>query len=321
MRVLIEQTGAPNVMSLRHFELGPLAEGEALVRHTVIGVNFIDTYHRSGLYPLPTLPHGIGVEAAGVVEEVRGASPVQPGQRVVYAGGTPGAYASHRVVPSDRLIPLDDAVPDEVAAAVALKGMTAEYLIRRTYPVREDEFVLFHGAAGGVGLIACQWLAHIGARVIGTVGTADKARLAREHGCEFPLLRSEDFVSAIRDITDGAGVSVVYDGVGKTTFEPSLRCLKRRGLYVGLGNASGKPEPLDITRLSSLGSLYLTRPTLADYTADRSELLESARAVFEHVERGVVQPFIGQRFALEDVVSVHRALEGRKTAGATLMLP
>jgi len=295
--------------------------GEALLEQRAIGVNYIDTYHRSGLYP-PPLPSGIGVEAAGTVLRVgAGVSEVKPGQRVAYALGPPGAYAERRVVAAAHLVPLPDEVDDETAAAVLLKGMTVEALIRRAYPVQAGQTVLLHAAAGGVGLIACQWLARLGARVIATVGSDEKAALARHHGAnEVIVYTREDFPARVRELTSGAGVPVVFDSVGKSTFQGSLSCLSRRGTLVCFGNASGKPDPFEVLQLAR-GSLFLTRPVLGDYVATREELLASAQAVFKMVGDGSVRVQIGQRFRLEEAVRAHEALEARSTTGASLLLP
>jgi len=313
------RTGGPEVLSLEEIALPEPKVGEALVRQQAIGVNFIDTYQRSGLYPVP-LPSGLGSEAAGVVEKVgEGVTQVRVGQRVGYAGGAPGAYAEARLYPADRLIPLPDAISDDIAAAALLKGMTAEFLIRRAYPVKAGQTVLFHAAAGGVGLIACQWLNAIGARVIGTVGSDEKAELARRHGCHETIVYTrENFTKRVRELTNGQGVPVVYDSVGKTTFQGSLECLAPRGMLVSFGNASGKPDPLDILQLSQRGSLYLTRPTLMSYVATREELLESAHALFAAIEQGLKLE-IAQRFPLARAADAHRALEGRSTVGSTLL--
>src|SRR5690349_19923373 len=257
--IRITETGGPEVMRWEDVAVGEPGEGQARIRHTAVGVNFIDTYHRSGLYPIP-LPSGLGSEAAGVVEAVGpGVTVIRPGDRVAYAGGPPGSYAEARVMAADRLVPIPDGVTDPTAAAVMLKGMTAQYLIRRTYPVKAGETVLFHAAAGGVGLIACQWLKALGATVIGTVGSNEKAAIARAHGCDFVIVSTrEDIPKRVREITGGAGVPVVYDSVGKDTFVASLDCLRPLGLMVSFGNASGKVAPLDIGILSQKGSLYLT---------------------------------------------------------------
>jgi NADPH2:quinone reductase len=318
--VLIRRTGGPEVLELGALDLPPPGPTEARVRHTAIGVNFIDTYHRSGLYPLP-LPAVLGVEAAGIVEARGDRASVEVGARVAYAAAGPGAYAEARLVAADRLVPLPDGVTDELAAAMLLKGMTAEYLIRRTYAVSSGNTVLLHAAAGGVGLIAGQWLAALGARVIGVVGTHEKAELARANGCAHVLLSGQDDIAArVRDLTDGRGVPVVYDSVGKATLAASLDALAPRGMLVSYGNASGKPDPVDPLVLSQKGSLYLTRPKLADYVETREELLASAAALFDVVRAGKVEVHIGQRFSLADAASAHRALESRATVGSTLLL-
>src|SRR5947209_5482356 len=320
--IRIDETGGPEVLRWEDVEVGEPGEGQARIRHTAVGVNFIDTYHRSGLYPLP-LPTGLGSEAAGVVEAVGpGVSVVKPGDRVAYAGGGPGSYAEARVMPAAALVPIPDGVSDQVAAAVMLKGMTAQYLIRRTYPVKAGETVLFHAAAGGVGLIACQWLKALGATVIGTVGSEEKAEVARARGCDHVIVSTrEDVAKRVREITGGAGVPVVYDSVGKVTFTSSLDCLKPLGLMVSFGNASGKVAPFDIGILSQKGSLYLTRPTLATYTASRSDLEATARDVFEVIREGQVRVEVRHTYPLAEASRVHRDLEGRRTVGSTVMVP
>jgi NADPH:quinone reductase len=320
--VILRAPGGPEVLELSSIRVPAPGPGEVQIRHTAIGLNYLDTYHRSGLYPLP-LPSGLGVEAAGVVEAVgANVSGVELGQRVAYATAGPGAYATRRVVRADRVVPIPIGVSDEAAAAVLLKGMTVEYLVRRTYAVRAGETVLWHAAAGGVGLLACQWLRHLGVRVIGTVGSPRKAELAQRHGCAVPILYNEvgDLSERVRALTSGAGVAVVYDSVGRATFQSSLRSLAARGLLVSFGNASGKPDPVDILTLAAHGSLFLTRPTLAHYTRDRAELTSSANAVFELVSAGVLQPLIGQRFALRELRRAHEALEARQTMGSTVIL-
>ena len=321
--IRIHRTGGPEVLQLENVDPGKPGPGQALVRHKAIGINFIDTYHRSGLYPLPSLPHGIGGEGAGVVEAVgAGVTVVKPGDRVAYAGVAPGSYAEARLVPVDRLVPLPDGVDERSAAAMMLKGMTAEYLIRRTFKVEAGMTVLFHAAAGGVGSIACQWLKHLGATVIGTVGSDAKAALARAHGCDHPIVYTrENVVEKVRALTGGRGVPVVFDGVGRTTFEMSLDCLARRGTMVGFGNASGAAAPLDPLVLSRKGSLYLTRPTLNDYTVTREELLGSASALFDVVRKGAVTIEIGRTWPLAEAAAAHRALESRETTGSLLLLP
>jgi NADPH2:quinone reductase len=320
--IRITQTGGPEVMSWEEVAVGEPGEGQARVRHTAVGVNYIDTYHRSGLYPLP-LPTGLGLEAAGVVEAVGpGVTVVKPGDRVAYAGGGPGSYAEVRVLPAGVLVPIPEGVTDQTAAAIMLKGMTSQYLIRRTYPVKPGETVLFHAAAGGVGLIACQWLKALGATVIGTVGSDEKAGIARAHGCDHVIVSTrEDIAERVRAITDGAGVPVVYDSVGKDTFEASLDCLKPLGLMVSFGNASGKVAPFDIGILSQKGSLYLTRPTLATYTATRADLEATARELFAVIAEGKVKVEIRHSYPLAQAVQVHRDLEGRRTVGSIVMIP
>lgn len=318
--IVFRKTGGPEVLELEDVALPELKPGEALVRQRAIGVNFIDTYHRSGLYPLP-LPSGLGSEAAGVVEQVGpGVTCVRVGERVAYAGaGAPAAYAEARIAPADRLVPLPDDISDEVAAAALLKGMTAEFLIHRTFPVSSGQTVLFHAAAGGVGLIACQWLNKLGARVIGTVGTEAKRALALAHGChEVLVLEREDFPARVRELSHGLGVPVVFDSIGKTTFMGSLSCLEPRGMLVSFGNASGKPEPFDLALLAQKGSLYVTRPTLFTYIATREALLTSASALFQAIRDGL-KIEIGQRFPLAQAADAHRALESRRTIGSTLL--
>ena len=321
--IRIHATGGPEVLRWEAVELGEPSAGQARVRHTAIGINYIDTYHRSGLYPLPALPAVIGQEAAGVVEAVGpGVHEVSPGDRVAYAGGSPGAYAEARLVAADRLVPLPPDVSDDVAAAVMLKGMTVEYLIRRCFPVERGQTVLWHAAAGGVGILACQWLAHLGVTVIGTVGSREKAELVEKKGSEHAIVYTqESFPDRVREITGGRGVPVVYDSVGKSTFMGSLDCLEPRGMLVGFGNASGKPEPFDLGLLAQKGSLYVTRPTLFTYTASREDLLASAEALFSVIRSGAVHPELGQRWPLSQAADAHRALESRKTIGSSLLIP
>src|SRR6516162_8346529 len=320
--IRITETGGPDVMRWQDVGVDEPGAGEAHIRHTAVGVNYIDTYHRSGLYPLP-LPTGLGSEAAGVVEAVGpGVTVVKPGDRVAYAGGGPGSYAEARVLPASVLVPIPDGVKDETAAAVMLKGMTAQYLIRRTYPVKSGDAVLFHAAAGGVGLIACQWLKALGATVIGTVGSDEKAAIARAHGCGHVIVSTrEDVAKRVREITGGAGAPVVYDSVGKDTFLSSLDCLRPLGLMVSFGNASGKVAPFDIGILLQKGSLYLTRPTLATYTAARADLEATAREVFEVIREGKVKVEIRHTYPLAEAARVHRDLEGRRTVGSIVMIP
>ena len=321
--VRIHATGGPEVLAVDEVPTPEPGEGEVRVRHAFIGVNFIDTYHRSGLYPLPSLPHGLGSEAAGTVEAVGpGVEGFAEGDRVAYFAGPPGSYAEAKVVPAARLVKVPEGVGLDQAATLMVKGMTVEYLIHRTFPVEAGTTVLFHAAAGGVGLLACQWLAHLGVRTLGTVSTEAKAELARANGCdEIIYYTRENVPDRVRELTDGAMVPVVFDSVGKATFLDSLACLQPRGTMVGFGNASGAPDPFDVLELSRRGSLYLTRPTLFDYTASRDDLELSAGRVFSAVQDGVLRPHIGARFALEEVRACHEALESRKTVGATLLVP
>jgi NADPH2:quinone reductase len=320
--VRLYETGGPDVLRWEEVEVGDPGPGQARVRHTAVGVNFIDTYHRSGLYPLP-LPGGLGSEGAGVVEAVGpGVTAVRPGDRVAYAGGPSGSYSEVRVMPADRLVTVPDGITDRQAAAMMLKGMTVQYLIRRTYKVKPGETVLFHAAAGGVGLIACQWLKALGATVIGTVGSDEKAELARAHGCDHVIVYTrEDFPKRVRELTGGAGVPVVYDSVGKSTFPGSLDCLRPLGLLVSFGNASGPVPPFELSLLTQKGSLYATRPTLATYTATRADLEATAQELFDVVLAGTVKVAVNHTYPLKDAVQVHRDLEGRKTTGSVVMLP
>jgi NADPH2:quinone reductase len=320
--IRIQQPGGPEVLQIEDVEVGAPGAGEARIRQTAIGINYIDTYHRTGIYPLP-MPTGIGLEGAGVVEAVGpGVRDVKAGDRVAYAGGPVGAYASERVMPADRLVKVPDGISDQQAAGMMLKGMTAEYLIRRTFPVKAGDTVLWHAAAGGVGLIACQWLAALGAHVIGTVGSDDKAALAKAHGCEFQVVYSrEDFVARVKEITGGMGVPVVYDSVGKDTFARSLDCLRPRGTMVLFGAASGPVPPFDSQTLAQKGSLFLTRPTLFTYTASREDLVLSATSLFDAVLSGQVKIEVSRTYPLADAQQAHRDLESRRTTGSLLLVP
>jgi NADPH:quinone reductase len=320
--IRLSKTGGPEVLQWEDVTVGEPGQGQARVRHTAIGVNFVDTYHRSGLYPL-TLPGGLGSEGAGIVEAVGpGVTHVKAGDRVAYAGGPPGSYAEVRLMSADRLLKVPEGLSDQQAAAVMLKGMTTQYLIRRTYKVQPGDTVLFHAAAGGVGLIACQWLKALGATVIGTVGSEQKAKLAKDHGCAHTILyNQEDFAKRVRELTDGKGVPVVYDSVGKSTFQGSLDSLRPFGLLVSFGNASGPVPPFDLGVLAPKGSLYVTRPTLNTYTATRADLEATARDLFEVVLSGKVKIEINHTYALKDAAQVHRDLESRKTTGSIVMLP
>jgi NADPH2:quinone reductase len=318
--IRFEKTGGPEVLAWQEVEVARPGEGQVRLRHTAVGVNYIDTYQRSGLYSLP-LPSGLGSEAAGVVEEVgSGVAGLRPGDRVAYAGGPIGAYAEMRVMPADRLVPVPAGVTDQQAAAMMLKGMTAWYLLRRTHPVKRGETILVHAAAGGVGLIACQWARHLGATVIGTVGDDEKAALARRHGCDYPIVyRRDDFVARVNELTQGRKLPVVYDSVGKDTFYKSLDCLAPLGLMVSFGQSSGAIGPVDISILAAKGSLFLTRPTLFTYTATREDLLTAARELFEVVESDAVKIAINQTYPLRDAAQAHRDLENRKTTGQTVL--
>jgi NADPH:quinone reductase len=320
--IRMHATGGPEVLRWEDVPTGDPGPGQARVRHTAVGVNYIDTYHRSGLYPLP-LPTGLGSEAAGVVESVGpGVSHVAAGDRVAYAGGPPGAYAEARVMPAERLVRLPPDIDDRTAAAMMLKGLTVQYLVRRTYPVKAGETVLWHAAAGGVGLIACQWLKAIGATVIGTAGSDEKAALARAHGADHVIVYTrESFPEKVRELTGGKGVPVVYDSVGKSTFLGSLDCLQPFGLLVSFGNASGPVTGVDLGILSQKGSLYVTRPTLVTYTATR-ELLEAAAAeLFAMVRSGKVKIEPGGTYLLAEAARAHRDLEARKTTGSLVLVP
>ena len=320
--IRIHEAGGPEVMRLEECEPGAPAEGEVQLRHTAIGLNYIDVYDRSGLYPMP-LPGGLGREAAGVVvavgRKVRG---FRKGDRVAYVHTQPGSYSEVRNMPASRLVKLPKAVTDEQAAALMLKGLTAEYLLQRTYRVRKGDWILVHAAVGGVGLILCQWAKALGARVIGVVGSEAKAALARRNGCKHVLVMGQDkIVERVRALTGGQGVAVVYDSVGRDTFMDSLDCLKPRGMMVSYGNASGPPPAISPLELSKRGSLFLTRPSLFAYIADRKELDAAARALFRVVASRKVRLHIGQRYPLAEAAQAHRDLEARKTTGSTVLLP
>jgi NADPH:quinone reductase len=321
--IRIHENGGPDVLRWEAVEIKEPGPGDALVRQTAVGVNFIDVYHRTGLYPVPGFPSGLGVEAAAVVEEVGpGVTEVAVGDRVAYAGGPIGSYAERRLMPASRLVRLPDELDDRRAAAMMLKGMTAQYLVRRTHSVQRGETVLIHAAAGGVGLIACQWAKHLGATVIGTVGSDEKAALARAHGCDHAVVYTrENFAARVREITNGKGVPVVYDSVGQATFEASLDCLAPLGLMVSYGNASGAVAPIRLTLLAEKGSLFVTRPTLFTYTATREDLLKTAAELFDVVRSGAVRIEVNQAYALADAAQAQRDLEARRTTGSTVLIP
>jgi NADPH:quinone reductase len=320
--IRFSKPGGPEVLSLQDIDLPALSGGQVRVRHTVIGVNFIDTYQRSGLYPVPT-PSGLGLEAAGVVEAVApDVAIIKVGDRVGYCSGPIGAYAEANNVPASRLVKLPAGVSDEVAAAAMLKGMTAQYLLKRTFPVKSGQTILFHAAAGGVGLIAGQWARHLGVTAIGTVGSDEKIALAKENGYAHVLnTRKEDWVKRLRELTNGVGVPVAYDSVGKDTFVGSLDCLAVRGMLVSFGNASGAVPPFEPGILSTKGSLYLTRPTLFHYTATAKDLQDTADDLFGVIASGAVKIAIHQRFKLADARKAHEALHSRATTGATILTP
>ena len=320
--IRIHQTGGPEVLIWEEVVVPPPAAGEATVRHAAVGLNFIDTYHRTGLYPLP-LPSGIGLEGAGVVEAVgEGVTEVAVGDRVAYAGGPPGAYAEKRNLPAHRLLRLPESVGFNTAAAMMLQGLTGAYLLRRTYRVHAGDAVLIHAAAGGVGLIACQWAKALGATVIGTVGSPAKGELARAHGCDHVIdYATENFPQRVREITGGEGVAVVYDGVGKDVFMGSLDSLRTLGMLVTYGNASGPVPPFDPLLLAQKGSLFVTRPTLMHYTAKRADLEALGGELFAMVGSGKVRIEINQTYPLAAAAQAHRDLEARRTTGSTILLP
>jgi len=319
--VFVDQFGGAEVLSFRDSELAEPSSGEIAVRQHAIGVNFIDTYHRTGLYPNP-LPLIPGSEGAGEVIAVGpGVSGFKVGDRIAYQG-TIGAYAQERIMPAARAILLPDSISYETAAAIMLKGLTAYYLLFLTWPVRAGETILFHAAAGGMGLIACQWASAIGAKVIGTAGNAEKVELALANGCDHVInYTEENFPDRVREITGGKGVDVVYDGVGQATFEPSLDCLRPLGLMVSYGNATGPVSVPDLGILARKGSLFVTRPTSNHYFAERNALVTGAKALFAAIESGAIKPHIGQTFPLAEAAEAHRALEGRKTVGSTILIP
>jgi NADPH2:quinone reductase len=312
--------GGPEVLEWQQVEVGKPGPGQVRLRHTAVGLNYIDTYHRSGLYQLP-MPSGLGSEGAGVVEEIGpGVTGLKPGDRVAYAGGPIGSYAEERVMPADRLVPVPAGITDQQAAGMMLKGMTAWYLVRRTHQVKRGETILVHAAAGGVGLIVCQWAKHLGATVIGTVGDEEKAALAKRNGCDHPILyKREDFVARVNALTQDKKLPVVYDSVGKDTFYKSLDCLAPLGLMVSFGQSSGAIGAVDIGILAAKGSLFLTRPTLNTYTASREDLLTAARELFEVVQSGAVKIAVNQTYPLREAARAHRDLEGRRTTGSTVL--
>ncbi len=321
--IKVHATGDAAEMKWARADLGDPKVGEIQIRHTAIGLNFIDVYFRTGVYPPPQLPFTPGLEAAGVVEKIGAeVDDFKVGDRVGYASPPLGAYCEARNFAATRAVKIPDGIDDQTAAAIMLKGMTAHYLLRSAYRVKAGDTILFHAAAGGVGLLACQWAKHLGATVIGTVGSAEKAELARANGCHHVIdYTRENFVERVMQITDGARLPVVYDSVGRTTFMDSLDCLKPRGTMVSFGQSSGVVEPFDIGVLSAKGALFLTRPTLLYYTADRAELVYRANELFAAVRSGAVNISINQRYSLAQVVEAHRDLEGRRTTGSTVLIP
>jgi NADPH2:quinone reductase len=320
--VVIHQTGGPEVLKWESHEPGLPKTGEALVRHEAVGVNFIDVYHRTGLYPLAALPAVLGMEGAGIVEAVGdGVVDIQAGDRVAYAGVPPGAYAEKRTIPAHRLVKVPEAIDLKTAAGMMLRGMTARYLLKGCYPVGKGTILLIHAAAGGVGTMVCQWAKSLGAVVIGTVGSEEKAELARQNGCDYPVLYTQTtWPQTVRKITDDKGVDVVYDSVGQATFMESLSCLRPMGMMVTFGQSSGSIPPVDLSILAQKGSLFLTRPSLMAYTAKRADLLAHAGDLFEVVTKGTVKIHFGQTYALKDVKQAHLDLENRKTKGSTVLI-
>jgi len=320
--IRISAVGGPEVMEYVDVEVGEPGPGEARVRHAACGLNYIDVYFRTGAYPQP-LPAGLGMEASGTVEAVGpGVTHVKAGDRVAYAARPPGAYAELRVMPAAGLVKLPDSIDFDTAAAMMLQGLTVQYLFNRTYPLRGGETILFHAAAGGVGLIACQWARALGVTMIGTVGSDEKAELAKAHGCTHTInYNKENFVERVKDITGGKGVPVVYDSIGKDTFIGSLDCLAPLGMMVSFGSASGPVPPFSLNELASRGSLFVTRPSLFNYIAKREDLDAMAADLFRVVESGKVKIGINQRYALKDVGQAHRDLEARKTTGSTILVP
>jgi NADPH2:quinone reductase len=320
--IRIHAYGGPEALEWEEVEVGDPGPGEVRLRQGAVGLNYIDTYHRTGHYKLASLPAVIGMEGAGTVEAVGpGVSDVKVGDRVAYAGVL-GGYAQARLIAADRLVKLPPGIDERTAAAMMLQGMTVRYLLRETYPCTADTVLLFHAAAGGVGLIACQWARAIGATMIGTVGSQEKARLAKEYGCTHVInYRAEDFVARVKEITGGAGCDVVYDSVGKDTFPSSLDCLKPKGLWVSFGSASGPVPPFEIAILAAKGSLYATRPTVMTYTARRADLLANASELFDMVGKGAIKIVVGRTYPLSETAAAHRDLEARKTTGSVVLIP
>ncbi len=321
--IKIHKTGGPDVLSWEEHDPGLPGSGEVRIVHEAVGLNFIDVYHRTGLYPLPVLPAVLGLEGAGIVEMVgEGVTDLAKGDRVAYAGVPPGAYSEIRCIPAHRLVKLPEGISTRDAAGMMLQGMTARYLLKGCYSVQAGSTILVHAASGGVGSILCQWAKHIGATTIGTVGSKEKAAMARNNGCTHTVLyQEEDFVAAVQEITKGQGVDVVYDSVGQATFMQSLDCLRPMGTMVSFGQSSGPVEPINVGLLGAKGSLFLTRPSLMHYTAARDDLVAHAQDLFEVVLSGAVRMHILQEYALKEAAQAHRDLEARKTSGSTVLLP
>ena len=323
---VIHEKGTPDVFRWEDWPAGEPGPGEVLIRHGAIGVNYIDTYNRRGMphpWPVPPLPFVVGIEGAGTIEAVGdGVTECAVGDRVTYASPPHGAYTQRRVMPAKRMVKLPDGISEEDAAGITLKGLTAQYLLRRTYRVQPGDPVLVHAAAGGMGLILCQWARHLGATVIGTVSTDEKAELAKAHGADHVAVYSrEDFVPLVMEVTDGKGCPVVYESIGKDTFTRSLDCLRPLGILACYGHASGAPDPVDVVELGARGSLFVTRPALMHYVEEREDLVASARELFDVVSSGAVTITVRNRYPLCEAAEVHRAIEGRRTTGSTVLLP
>ena len=316
----LHKTGGPEVLTWEEVSVGKPGPGEARVRHTAIGLNYVDTYFRSGLYPTP-LPSGLGSEAAGMVEEVGpGVTDIKPGDRVAYGNSPLGAYSEVRIMPADRLVALPNGITDQQAAAMMLKGLTTQYLIRQIFKVKRGDTILFHAAAGGVGTIACQWAKSLGATVIGTVGSEEKAKLAKAHGCDHPIVYThEDFAERVKEITKGEKLPVVYDSIGKDTWPKSLDCLRPTGLMVSFGQSSGAIGPVELGILAAKGSLFITRPTLNTYAAKRADMVAMAQDLFDAVLSGAVKIEVHQTYPLKEATRAHSDLQSRKTTGSTVL--
>lgn len=320
--IRITETGNANVMKFVDVELKKLAPNEVLIRNKAIGLNYIDVYHRAGTYPLP-LPTGIGLEAAGVIEEIGSdVKEFKVGDRVAHAAAPPGSYSEKQVYPQEKLVKIPDYISDEIASCIMLKGITSEYLLHRAYKVKKDQFILYHAAAGGVGQVLCQWAKSLGCKVIGTVGSEDKVKIAKENGCDFVINYSkESFSQKVKEITNGKMLDVVYDGVGAKTFEESIECLAIRGTMVSFGNASGLVEKVDPKKHIAPKGLFFTRPSIAHYTVTREELVNSANTVFDAIKTGKFKVKIFKKFALKDAVPAHEELEARKLTGPSILVP